>query len=207
MRQDERMSGDIEIVLFDLGGVLIDFGGVDPMKALAGIESDDELWQRWLTCRWVRSFERGECSAEHFAAGVVDDWELPIEPTAFLTAFESWPGGVLPGADELLERVQRTTPAGCLSNTNSLHWEHNFGRWPLLDAFDYRFLSFELGVLKPDLDLFERVAELLPSPAAKVLFIDDNLLNVEGAITAGFQAAHARGVAEAEHALVAAGVV
>jgi FMN phosphatase YigB (HAD superfamily) len=202
-----REIAAVDIVLFDLGGVLIDFGGVDPMKALAGIESDDELWQRWLTCRWVRSFERGECSAADFAAGMVDDWDLPVEPAAFLDAFGSWPGGPLAGADALLARVQDAVPAGCLSNTNSLHWEHNFARWPILDAFDHRFLSFELGIVKPDRAVFDRVAQLLAVPRDRILFLDDNLLNVESAVAAGFAARHVRGVAEAERELVDAGVL
>jgi HAD superfamily hydrolase (TIGR01509 family) len=196
-----------DVVLFDLGGVLIDFGGVDPMKQLAGIESDDELWSRWLSCQWVRSFERGGCSAEHFAAGVVADWDLSIEPAAFLDEFRSWPGGPLPGADQLLARVQQMVPAGCLSNTNPLHWDEQFSRWPILDAFDYRFLSFELGCVKPDRDLFERVAQLLPAPPDRVLFLDDNALNVDGATEAGFAAVKVRGVEEAQQALVAAGVL
>lgn len=196
-----------DVVLFDLGGVLIDFGGVAPMKALAGIESDEELWSRWLTCRWVRSFERGGCSADDFATGVVGDWGLSLEPAAFLDAFRSWPGGPLPGADELLERVQRVVPAGCLTNTNALHWNQEFARWPILDAFDFRFLSFELGFVKPDRDLFDRVAQLVPASPDRVLFLDDNLLNVEGAHAAGFAAVHVRGVAEAEQALADAGVL
>ena len=35
---------------------------VPERKELAGIASDDEIWRRWLTCEWVRSFERGHCS-------------------------------------------------------------------------------------------------------------------------------------------------
>jgi HAD superfamily hydrolase (TIGR01509 family) len=197
----------IEVVLFDLGGVLIDFGGVGPMKELAGIEHDDELWRRWLSCRWVRSFERGHCSADDFAAGVVDDWGLTLPPDAFLAAFRSWPGGPLPGADALLAEVRRKLPAGCLSNTNSLHWEDQSARWPILDAFDFRFLSFELGFVKPDQDLFDRVAELLPAPPDRVLFLDDNVINVDGARAAGFAAELVKGVAEARHALVTAGII
>jgi glucose-1-phosphatase len=199
--------GAYDIVLFDLGGVLIDFGGVGPMRELAGIESDDELWARWLSCRWVRSFERGQCSQEDFAAGMVDDWGLPIAPQVFLDQFAAWPGRPLDGADELVERVKQTTPAGCLSNTNSLHWDRQFSRFPILDAFDFRFLSFELGVVKPDRELFDRVAELLPVPAARVLFLDDNAINVEGAQAGGFAARHVRGVDEARAALVEAGVI
>src|SRR6478736_3991610 len=98
-------TGAIDVVLFDLGGVLIDFAGVEPMKELAGITEDDELWRRWLTCRWVRSFERGECTADEFAIGMVDDWALPLTPQEFLDEFRSWPGGPLPDAAELVAEV------------------------------------------------------------------------------------------------------
>ncbi|HEY5172728.1 MAG TPA: HAD-IA family hydrolase [Acidimicrobiia bacterium] len=200
-------TGAIDVVLFDLGGVLIDFGGVAPMKELANIESDDELWRRWLACEWVRAFERGHCSADDFAAGVVSDWGLQVEPQIFLDAFRSWPGRALPGAEALVHCVRHTTKTGCLSNTNAVHWDHHFSQWSIVDAFDFRFLSFELGMVKPDREVFERVGELLPVPPGRVLFLDDNAINVEGAAAAGFAAVHVRGVIEARQALVAAGVL
>lgn len=195
------------MVLFDLGGVLIELGGVEAMRGLTGLESDDELWRRWLGCPWVRSYERGECSAGEFAQGVVDDWGLTVAPSAFLDAFAAWPIGPYPGAEALVARVRETVPVGCLSNTNAGHCDAHFSRWPIFDAFDFRFLSYELGLLKPDRDVFDRVAELVAVPAARILFIDDNQLNVDGARDAGFTAARANGVAEAELALVAAGVL
>lgn len=197
----------IEVVLFDLGGVLVELNGVASMRELTGIESDDELWRRWLGCRWVRSFERGECSADEFANGVVEDWQLTVTPAAFFEAFAAWPAGLYPGAEDLVARVRERVPTGYLSNTNAGHWDSHFSQWPIMDAFDYRFLSFELGLLKPDRDVFDRVVELLPAPPAQILFLDDNRLNVDAATEAGFAAEHVRGVAEAEQALVAAGVL
>lgn len=194
-------------MLFDLGGVLVDFGGVEPMRKLAGIGSDDELWRRWLTCPWVRRYERGHCSAEEFAAGIVTDWQLGVTPAAFLEAFRSWPGGPMAGAAELLARVKQSVPTGCLSNTNALHWQSHSARWSILEAFDYRFLSFELGMVKPDAELFEQVALILAVPRDRVLFLDDNLLNVDAAVKAGFIARHVRGVEEAEKALMANGIL
>jgi putative hydrolase of the HAD superfamily len=103
--------------------------------------------------------------------------------------------------------VRERVPVGCLSNTNSAHWDEHFGTWPIKDMFDFRFLSYELGLLKPDRDLFDRVAQLVPAPTERILFLDDNQLNVDGALDAGFTAVRVRGVAEAEQALVDAGVL
>jgi hypothetical protein len=140
----------IELVLFDLGGVLIAPGGVAPMRELSGLDSDDALWTRWLSCRWVRRFEAGGCTPEEFAAGMVEDWELELEPTAFLRAFGGWPEPPYDGALELVAAVQAAVPAGFLSNANVLQWIANYEGIPLTEAFAYRFLSFELGLVKPD---------------------------------------------------------
>jgi FMN phosphatase YigB (HAD superfamily) len=196
----------VELVLFDLGGVLVEVGGVARMKELAGIERDEELWQRWLACRWVRTFERGECTPDDFAAGVVEDWALPIEPSAFIAAFQAWIDAPFAGAGALVQEVRAVTAVGCLSNTNALHYDEYFSRW-WVDTFDYEFLSFQLGAVKPDRDLFDRVAERLPTTRDRVLFLDDNAINVHGAIDAGFTAVQVRGIDEARAALVAAGVV
>jgi len=60
-----------EVVLFDLGGVLVELGGMVDMGAFARESSEDELWRRWLECPWVRRFGRGHCGAYDFARGMV----------------------------------------------------------------------------------------------------------------------------------------
>ena len=195
-------SADIDIVLFDLGGVLFDFGGVPAMKALAAIDDDDELWSRWLTCRWVRAFERGDCSADAFAAGVVDDWQLQIDAETFLASFRSWLGGPLTGAEELVADTKRVLPVGCLSNTNTVHWTDTEGKWSILREFDVRFLSFEMGCVKPDHEIFERVAQTLGSEPNRILFLDDNRINTDAAREADFRAVRVKGVDGARRALI-----
>jgi FMN phosphatase YigB (HAD superfamily) len=199
--------GEIGVVLFDLGGVLIHVGGVGPMRALARIDSDDELWQRWLTCPWVRRFERGQCSAQDFAAGMVVEWDLGVTPDAFLESLRSWMSGPVPGASDLLDEVRRCVPIGCLSNMNAVHWDVISAQSVVFDAFTYRFLSFELGMVKPDRELFAHIGSSLPVPPDRVLFLDDNAINVDAAIAAGFTARRVQGLGEARRALVAAAVL
>jgi glucose-1-phosphatase len=201
--------GDIGFVLFDLGGVLIDPGGVGPLRALSGIQSDEELWARWLGCPWVRRFEAGACSPEEFAAGFLDDWGLGLTPASFLEEFGDWPGQEFVGAFELVSRVRESVPVGFLSNANAFQWDARFGGLSLTSpsVFDYRFLSFELGMVKPDPEIFEAVTARLPVPAGKVLFLDDNAVNVDAAAASGFVARRVQGVDEARAALVDQGVL
>jgi glucose-1-phosphatase len=201
------VADPIDLVLFDLGGVLIDVPGVQAMLALTGMASEDDLWRRWLTCQWVRRFESGGCSEAEFADGVVTDWQLELSPAAFLEAFRSWPNGPLPGAAELVTQTNARVTTGCFSNTNAMHWDDRISTWPLVALFDHWFLSFEMGVLKPDVAAFTQVAAALPVPAERVLFLDDNALNVAGAAAAGFSATRAVGVDEARERLVEAGVL
>ena len=197
----------VEIVLFDLGGVLLEVGGVAPMRELSGIETDEELWARWLGCRWVQQLEAGGCSAEEFAAGVVADWELSVAPEEFLATFGAWLNQPFPGAHELVAETGGAARIGCLSNTNAFQWDAHFGELPLIEAFEFRFLSFELGLVKPDPAIFEAIADRLPASPDRVLFLDDNAVNVEAATASGFAARHVRGVDEARRALVDAGVL
>ncbi len=212
--QEGDGRADIAFVLFDLGGVLIRVGGVGPMRELSGIESDEELWSRWLGCPWVRRLEAGQCGGEEFAAGVVAEWGLTVSPDDFLSGFVAWQGGPYPGAEELVGQVKAGgrdgrggVGVGCLSNTNAVQWGAHFERLPLVDAFEYRFLSFELGLVKPDSEIFEAVAARLPVSAAQVLFLDDNAVNVEAATAGGFRARRVQGPDEARRALVEVGVL
>ena len=199
-----------DVVLFDLGGVLVDPGGVGEMRVQSGIESDEELWRRWLSCPWVQRFEAGRCTGEEFAAGVVGDWGLALSPDEFLAAFAGWRTIPYPGADRLVAEVRSVARVGYLSNSNAAQWSAHLAGSPLVGGFDFGFVSFELGLVKPDRAIFEAVAIRLPVPAAavgRVLFLDDNLVNVEGARACGFVAQHVRGVDEARRALEADGVL
>lgn len=202
------VQGDsVDVVLFDLGGVLFEVGGVAPMRELSGIDSDEELWARWLTCRWVQRLEAGQCTDDEFAAGVVADWELPVSSAEFLATFAAWESHPYPGALELVTQVGKTAGIGCLSNTNAYQWDANFADMPLIEAFEYRFLSFELGLVKPDRAIFESVATSLSVTPERVLFLDDNAVNAESASSFGFHARHVRGVDEARRALADAGIL
>jgi putative hydrolase of the HAD superfamily len=155
----------------------------------------------------VRRFEAGRCSADEFAAGVVGDWQLDIAPAAFLEQFGGWANDPFPGALELVAAVRDDVGLGCLSNTNAVQWHARYEATPLTEAFEFRFLSFELGMVKPDREIFEEVAARLAVPPGRILFLDDNAANVTAAEATGFVGRHVRGVDEARQALALVGVL
>lgn len=201
------MPLDYDAVVFDLGGVLAEFGGVERMQKLARMDSPDQMWARWLSCDWVRRFERGHCPPEEFAAGLVAEWELELTGDEFLTEFREWLVGPLPGAEELVARTRDVLPVAVLSNTNAVHWEAGAHRWPLLRMFDRSFLSFEIGMVKPDPEIFSHVVTTLDTDPERVVFLDDNMLNVDQALAEGLTARQVVGVEQARAALADVGIL
>lgn len=64
--------------------------------------------------------------------------------------------------------------------------------------FDLSFLSFQMGCVKPHPDIFQKVIKALRVPPAKILYFDDNLINVEAAKAAGIQGVHTKGFSEVQ---------
>jgi glucose-1-phosphatase len=207
-RASARLSAPVRVVLFDVGGVLVQLSGVATVLGwVAGRWTPADLWRRWLHSPAVRAFETGRCDAETFAADLVAELELGVPPALFLESFAGWPTGLYPGVHELIARIPSDVTRALLSNSNALHWPRVEEEFGLRALFEHRFVSHLTGRIKPDRDAFEHVISSLGCDAASVFFLDDNLMNVEAARAAGMQGAMVRGVDEAEQALRLASVI
>ena len=195
------------VVLFDLGGVVVELGGVGELGAMLGESREEEIWRRWLHCPWVRRVERGHCTAEEFARGMVESWALPMGPDEFLDAFQRWPRGLLPGAKELLAELEGRVHRACFSNTNAFHIDHQLEAFGLRQLFDEHFFSNRIGLVKPDRDAYEHVVAALGCAPGEILFFDDNLLNVDGALAVGLDAHRVQGVPAARCLLAERGIL
>jgi putative hydrolase of the HAD superfamily len=186
----------IEVLLFDLGGVLIEIVGAECMLDWCPALADTEtLWRRWLESPAVRRYETGQATRESFAVAVVDEFGLLVTPDAFLAEFAWWPRRLHEGATALLDELRPRFRLASLSNTNELHWERFEREWELPALFHANFPSYAVGRLKPDADYFEHVLATLGVPAERALFIDDNAINVAAAARLGIVARQAIGPA------------
>jgi putative hydrolase of the HAD superfamily len=206
MPGSSRRSPGYEVVVFDLGGVVIELAGVPEFQGWTRL-AESEVWSRWLRSPAVREYESGRSSTERFAVEVVREFDLALEPAEFLRRFARWPRGLLPGARELVLEVRSRLRVACLSNSNPLHWPRFRDELGIASVFDASFSSHELGCVKPDREIFERLLRELGSPGDAVLFLDDNPQNVEGARAAGLHARCVRGPADARRALGDLGVL
>jgi putative hydrolase of the HAD superfamily len=197
----------IKVILFDLGGVLVELTGVPVMLEWTNHRYDEEaLWEAWLNSPVVRSFEKGCSTAEQFADGLIKEMDLPVDRAEFIHRFREWPKGLFPGVPDLLEGLRDRYTLACLSNSNGLHWPILMNDMGLEKMFRYRFASHLMKKLKPDRASFEYVLHHLGCRASSVLFLDDNAINVKSAREMGMFAYRVAGPQEIEQALGKAGI-
>lgn len=198
----------VRVVLFDLGGVLVELSGVPTMLGWLGNRvSPEELWRLWLTSPVVRAFETGEITPAVFADRIIAEMKLPVSDEQFLDAFVQWPQGLYAGARDLLAALPLRYTRAALSNSNVLHWPRMMHEMGLAEAFDYHFASHLTGKIKPDEHAFRHVLETLSCDPEEVYFFDDNELNVAAARKIGMNAILVRGIKETKDALANAGLL
>jgi len=186
----EPASGSrIRHVLFDADGVLQDLPGgwYVAMEPFLGARVREFLHETWddelpmLVGRGdylpvlAKALTRYgvETPAEEVFAAVWHDLVLIEETVAIVHALRRNGYGVHLGTNQELHR--------------GTHMRTTLGYDELFDVSCY---SFELGAAKPDPEFFVRAAERIGAAPASILFIDDNLANVEGARSVGFVAEH-----------------
>ena len=82
----------------------------------------------------------------------------------------------------------RGIACGLATNQQNLRGGHMRGSLYVNDIFDAQFYSWELGFAKPDPDYFRAITERVGGRPERMLFIDDNADNVEGAREVGLPA-------------------
>jgi|HubBroStandDraft_2_1064218.scaffolds.fasta_scaffold00329_7 HAD superfamily hydrolase (TIGR01509 family) len=201
-------AADPRVLLFDVGGVLVQLSGVKTMLGWMGENAtSDEMWRMWLHSTPVREFERGRIGAAEFAAAVTAEFRLPVPPHEFLDSFKGWVTGLYPGTLEMLAQIPSSYQRALLSNSNALHWARVVDDLGLGAAFDHHFVSHLTGRIKPDVEAFQEVVDSLSCRPEQVLFLDDNILNVEAAKRFGMQAIRVQGLGETRTALIERGII
>lgn len=201
-------NSDISVVMFDLGNVLVDLGGVHKMHEMLNTQGEEsEVWLKWLKSPAVKAFDTGSITFDEFAERLPKEVGSDVDKETFKNAFEAWPKGLFSGALKLVQSVNPRYHRAILSNTNAAHWPRLMNEMGLAGNFHSYFASHLIGSVKPDRSIYQYVLDALKVSPENILFIDDNQVNIDTAQSLGIQAFRVKGVEEAKSVLVSYNVL
>ena len=196
-------------VVFDLGGVLIDW---NPRHLYRRLFSDEVAMERFLaeiaTPAWNLEQDRGRSFADGIAGLILDH---PGEADLIEAYWHRWPemlGEPVVGSVEILAALRSSRiRLLALSNWSAETFPIGAARYPFLAWFEAVVVSGEVGLVKPDPELFQLMIDRHGIDPASTVFIDDSMANVQAAAALGFAAIPFTGAAELRHELVEMGLL
>lgn len=184
----------IKNIIFDFGGILIPLDESktwDGFKALGANESlaDDT--------KALYAYEKGEISTAQFLKAIKPHF---FRKKVFArTLVKAWNAMLLEIPEEniqLVKQLKHSYRIFMLSNTNELHIQGikdqlgPFKYKQLYRQFEKVYYSYEVGMRKPDAEIFEKVLTDNELEPAECLYIEDGLKNIEAAKELGIQTWH-----------------
>jgi 2-haloacid dehalogenase len=179
----------VQAVVFDIGGVLLDW---NPRHLYRTLFTSEEEMERFLSeiCSpgWHAPHDRGVSTAASCAELAAQYPEFGQEIEAWSCRSEEMIGGVLAGTVEVLKAV-RATGLSCyaLTNMEAETYPLRLERFPFLGWFDGTIVSGREGVAKPETAIFTRLLDRFGLTAGTTLMIDDMQENLDAASEVGIQ--------------------
>jgi 2-haloacid dehalogenase len=205
----EAVHPPIEAVVFDVGGVLLDWNPRHLYRQLFADSAEME-WFLAEVCSpaWHAAHDRGVSTAASCAELASRYPELSELIWAWSTRSEEMIGGVYAGSVEVLRAVRETgLPCYALTNMEAETYPLRLQRFSFLGWFDGTVVSGREGVAKPDPAVFMRLLDRFGLSPRTTLMIDDTKENLESASTLGMQTALFRSSRQLRTELTAAGVL
>ena len=174
-------------VVFDLGGVLIDWNPRYLYRTLFDDEAEMEAFLAEVTTQeWNAQQDAGRPWSEAVEALVA----LHPNRRELIEAYwHRWPetlGGPIEGTVSILRELKaRGVRTYALSNWSAETFPLARPRFPFLEWFDGILISGEAKLIKPDPRIFAYLLDKFGLQAASTVFIDDSAANVRAAETAG----------------------
>ena len=198
------MSTAITTILFDLGGVLVDWNPRYVYHSVFSTKEEAEWFlQNICTHDWNEQQDAGQSLQEGTEELVAKHprWEKEIR-----TYYHRWPemlGGALPDTVALFKKLreQQRYTFYALTNWSAETFPVALDRYEFLHWFDGILVSGAEGVRKPFPAFYERALERFGFRPAEAIFIDDNLRNVEAARAMGIKTIHFQSAEQLEAAL------
>lgn len=181
----------ISAVIFDLGGVVIDW---NPAYVFRDMFHGDEARMDWFLTKICPPDWNGQQDAGYPIALATEErvalypaWEKEIR--AFYGRWLEMIGDPIPGTYELMQDlIAAGLPLYALSNWSAELFPLVADRIPAFKLFKKIFLSGEYKMIKPDARFYETALKEIAIPREALVFTDDNAVNIEASNKLGLKA-------------------
>ena len=187
------MANSFDTIIFDLGGVLIDWNPRYVYRKIFRTEEEvDWFLQNVTTPEWNENQDAGyplhkateELIAKH------PEWEPEIK--AYYGRWLEMLGEDIHDTVEILRQLKETGKYRlyALTNWSAETFPHALERFEFFKAFDGVVVSGQEKMRKPSADFYKILIDRYHLDPAKTVFIDDSLRNVKGAEAVGITGVH-----------------
>ena len=192
MSSHTEVDRHIDAVVFDLGGVLLDW---DPRNLYRKLFADEERMEFFLrevcTPQWHDAHDRGVPTAASCAelATRYPEWASLI--AAWAERGEEMVAGPIEASVDVLRDLEASgLPRYALTNMEAETYPLRLQRFEFLGWFDGTVVSGLEGIAKPDPEIFLRLLDLFGLTGSRTLMIDDRLENLVVAEQLGMPTIH-----------------
>ncbi len=179
----------IKNLIFDFGNVVVRFDPYYMASTETKVEKDIETLKNTVfNPATFEQTDRGLISLDEHIKMVLPDVPEHLKENA-INLLTYW-YNLLPVYEGMEKLIQDVKKAGykiyILSNIN-VHFENNADKVPILKHFDGTVFSSEIHFVKPEKEIYDYTLKKFGLNANECIFIDDRLINVEGAEKAGIK--------------------
>jgi glucose-1-phosphatase len=196
-------------IIFDFGGVICDIDVRLTEKAFMelGLKKFDKEHSIKNSVGLFEDIETGKITPKQFRDALRTFLVNPVSDEQLDHAWNALLMEIPEPRIRLLEALRTHYHIFLLSNTTKIHYDcyagklkKQFGYNSFEDLFEKAWFSYNIGLKKPSLQIFEYVLRDGHLDPAETLFIDDTLMHVEGARKAGIHGYHLE-IDRGEHVL------
>lgn len=190
---------NIKNIIFDLGNVIINIDPPRTYNAFARLSGHDieEVYRRFQEHEVFDRYEKGLLNDTQLFALFRDILNIQASDQELIDAWNAMLLDIPEHRLSMLERLREKYNLYILSNTSVIHirevnqiLKRTSGDEDLNTFFDRIFYTYDMGLRKPDPEIYKRVLAEEGLNAGETVFIDDRKDNVEGAELVGIKAIH-----------------
>lgn len=187
----------VDAIIFDFGNVLLDLDYpkiIQEFKKVAR-KNQDNIRKLVMDSKILIKFETGQIESDRFRMAVNQILDTNLSEDEFEAIWNSMLRSITKERMDKVLKISKKFDTYMLSNSNITH-EIAFeemvmdatGRESIREFFRETYFSHEIGMRKPDKDIYEFVVDDIGIYPSRMLFLDDRLDNIEAAREVGMKA-------------------